>query len=180
MDLVALVIPAIVISLLHGLIPSHWAPFVILGRERGWSRSRTVFATFLGGLAHLSSTIMVGVAVGGLGYALSQRYEEAMHWVAPAILIAVGGWVIWRGHRCHHEHGGGEHAAADGGHDHDEKDATAESKKCTCGHERLSGQDIAALGALCVMMFFSPCLELEAYYPQVAVRGRWLGIAAVS
>ena len=35
------------------------------------------------------------------------------------------------------------------------------------------------MGGLVVMMFFSPCLELEAYYLPAAEHG-WLGILAVS
>jgi ABC-type nickel/cobalt efflux system permease component RcnA len=176
MDLITLLGGALLLSFLHGLIPSHWVPFVVLGRDRRWARGRIVFATLLGGVAHLSSTVMIGVMIGALGYALSQSYEATMRWVGPVILIGIGGWIFWRGHSCHHPHHAGEHSAG-GDHDHDHQPAA--NGTCTCGHDRFDGHDIAALGALCAMMFFSPCLELEFYY-LVAVRRGWLGIASVS
>ena len=32
------------IAALHAAIPTHWLPFVLIGRARGWSRRRTLAA----------------------------------------------------------------------------------------------------------------------------------------
>jgi len=176
MDLITLLGGAVLLSFLHGLIPSHWVPFVVLGRDRKWTRGRTVFATLLGGVAHLSSTVLIGVLIGALGYALTNWYEAVMRWLGPAILACIGGWIFLRGHRCHHHLHAGEEPA---GHDHDHDHQPTADATCTCGHDHFDGHDVAALGALCAMMFVSPCLELEFYYLAAARRG-WLGIASVS
>ncbi len=173
MDFLTLLGGAFLLSVLHGLIPNHWLPFVLLGRDRGWGPSRILTVTVFGGIAHISSTILVGILIAVAGLAFSQHYEEVMRWVGPAILMGVGLWVFWRGRRCHHGHHHGEpfshtdacHHEADGAHDHREK--------------RLDSRDMTAIGALVLMMFLSPCLELEFYYLSAVPLG-WKGIAGVS
>lgn len=168
---------AFLLSVWHGLIPNHWMPFLLLGRDRKWDTSRIVLITLLGGAAHLSSTVLIGVAIGFAGYALSRWYEEVLRWAAPVILASVGLWMLWRGHGCRHDHpdeqhGADNHTSPDHGHD---KNQTLYYH----GHYHFSARDLATIGTLCAMMFFSPCLELEAYYP-VAAHFGWAGIVAVS
>jgi len=189
-DLITLLGGALLLSFLHGLIPNHWIPFVLLGRDRGWRSGRMVFVTFLGGTAHLSSTILVGVAIGIAGLALSVRYEAVMRWAAPIILMAAGLWIMARGHGHHHAHQhddphAHDHAHGyDRGHDH-EAGAPAHAGDHAAGHAHphdnppATASDVTTVAALCAMMFLSPCLELEAYYA-IAYRNGWLGIASVS
>jgi ABC-type nickel/cobalt efflux system permease component RcnA len=174
-NLIGLLGGAFLLSCLHGLIPNHWVPFVILGRDRKWDTSRIVLVTLLGGVAHLSSTVLIGVAIGIAGYAISLRYEAILRWAAPAILAAAGLWILLRGHDRRH---GAEHAEADPSHDQGH-DKACESHHQDHTHFPLGTRDLVAIGTLCAMMFLSPCLELEAYYPVAAHRG-WLGIATVS
>jgi len=176
-NLVTLLGGAFLLSLLHGLIPNHWVPFVLLGRERKWETGRIVLVTLLGGAAHLSSTVLVGVAIGIAGYALSLWFETVLRWAAPVILAAVGLWVLWRGHGCHDEHRYGEEHPAEGLSHNQAHDQASHLRYH--GHYHFSVRDLRTIGTLCAMMFLSPCLELEAYYPVAAHRG-WLGIIAVS
>jgi hypothetical protein len=62
---------AIVISLLHGLIPSHWLPLVAIGRNRHWSRAHIMRFTLFAAIAHAGSTVLIGLLVAGLGKYLS-------------------------------------------------------------------------------------------------------------
>jgi len=175
-NLITLLGGAFLLSCLHGLIPNHWMPFVILGRDRKWDTGRIVFATFLGGTAHLASTVAIGVAIGLAGYALNLWYEAIIRWAAPVILISAGFWILWRGHRHAHRHGNGN------SHDDDHPYQECRDDKCQLHHHgryHFGARDLATIGALCAMLFFSPCLELEAYYVVAARRG-WLGIISVS
>ena len=159
---------AVLLSLFHGMIPSHWMPFVVMGRDRGWNVGRTVRVAFVGGVAHLTSTVMIGVAIGVAGYALSLRYEAIMRWGAPAILIAFGLWVLFRGHSHHH-------VGCEEVHAHSPEEAQPHHHH----HSHLDTRDVATIGALCAVMFLSPCIELEVFYTVAAHRG-WIGILSVS
>ena len=37
------------VAFLHAAIPTHWLPFVMVGRARGWSPARTLAAVALAG-----------------------------------------------------------------------------------------------------------------------------------
>ena len=79
------------ISLIHSLVPHHWFPFVVMGRKHGWKARKTLSVLALGALAHMVSTIAVGIAVGYLGQELDKRFE-IFHGVVPGlILVGFGG-----------------------------------------------------------------------------------------
>ena len=58
-----ILIGSLVLSLLHALIPSHWLPFVTIGKTEHWTESRTLIVTALAGLAHTISTTILGLIV---------------------------------------------------------------------------------------------------------------------
>ncbi len=148
---------SLLLSAIHALIPNHWIPLVAIGRSEGWSRSETLAFTGITGLAHVTSTILIGVVVGLLGHELSTRYSVVASVVAPAVLIGLG--VIYlvlevTGRRHHHSHF-----------------AAPERER------RVSRFSLVA--SLSAAMFFSPCIEIEAYYFTAGAIG-WPGIVAVS
>jgi len=148
---------SILLSAIHAVIPNHWLPLVAIGRSEGWSRSETLAFTAITGLAHVSSTILIGIVAGLLGHELSTRYSALASVVAPAVLIGLG--IIYLGleftGRSH------QHAHL----------ATSER-----GSRASRFSLVASLSAA---MFFSPCIEIEAYYFTAGALG-WSGIAAVS
>ncbi len=148
---------SLLLSAIHALIPNHWIPLVAIGRAEGWSRSETLAITGITGLAHVTSTILIGIVAGLLGYELSTRYASVTSVVAPLVLIGLG--VVYlildvAGRRRQHGHL-----------------ATPERGN------KVSRFSLVA--SLCVGMFFSPCIEIEAYYFTAGALG-WQGIAAVS
>lgn len=149
-----LIIGSFLLSLLHALIPNHWLPILAISRKEGWTRRETVGVTFLAGLAHASSTILIGVLLGLIGVTLSDHVTFFTSLVAPAILIALGVFFIWQHYRHHHFHL------------HKEIKVKNRSK----------GQIVLLLT---VAMFFSPCLEIEAYYPLAGAIG-WSAVAIIS
>lgn len=148
---------SLALSLLHAAIPSHWLPLVALARAEHWTGRRTAAITAAAGAAHTASTILIGAIVGLVGTRLAETYGPVLRHVAPAILVILGlAYVVAgiRGHQAHHHH--------------------------DLGVERRGGASTGALVAsLMVAMFFSPCLEIEAYYLNAALYG-WGAIAIVS
>lgn len=175
-ELSALIGGAFALSVLHALIPNHWLPFVILGRNEKWRASTTLLATFLGGSAHLASTVIIGVILGLVGLASFKAFEHLYTFVAASILVILGILLIVRhirgkdGHFHTHFSEVGEHS-----HGKSSGRRNADSTHIHANGKRA----IVSISALVVMMFFSPCLELEAYY-LVAARLGWVGIALVS
>ena len=170
---------ALLLSILHAAIPNHWLPFVILQREQGWSRARLLYVTGVAGFAHVTSTVLIGIVVGLAGTGLSAAFGTFFDWVGPAILVGLGLWLVCRRGGHHHDHSHhNEHARRDTADCHvPNEDRENHSHSEGHGGHGTRPENVVTLGGLVVMMFFSPCLELEAYYLPA---GRWLGILAVS
>lgn len=99
------------VSLLHALVPHHWLPFVIVGRQRGWNSRKTMSVLLLGALAHTLSTVAVGLAVSYLGHQLDQKLHS-IHGIFPGmILFAFGSGFFISGHR-HNRHALSDRIAA--------------------------------------------------------------------
>jgi len=155
MGLLQVLLGSFLLSAVHACIPNHWIPLVAIARAERWGRSEALLFTAIVGLAHASSTILIGILVGLLGYELSARHSAITSIAAPSLLIALGvGYLVWdlaARHRHRFEQAG-------------RGDKTS----------RLS-----LVASLSAAMFFSPCIELEAYYFSAGSLG-WSGILLVS
>ncbi len=152
----AILVGGFLLSVVHASIPNHWLPLVAISRSEKWQRGETIVATAITGTAHIISTIIIGFAVGLLGLKLAESYELVATLVAPVILILLGVILLIIGLRSGHHHH----------HDFQENIKKAKSKT-------------AIITTLAVAMFFSPCIELEAYYFSVGSHG-WVGIISLS
>lgn len=81
-------------ALLHAALPTHWLPFVLVGRGQGWSLSRTLRAAWLAGGAHVLLTIAVGMVLVGVGMSLHERFDGVLRWVSGGTLVALGLWYL--------------------------------------------------------------------------------------
>jgi len=154
-----IIIGAFLLSIVHASIPNHWLPLVALSKSEKWNEKFTMSITALAGFAHTLSTIIIGIIVGFVGYKLSGSYSFIVGFIAPSLLIILG--IIYlvlsiRSNKHHHHHSHSIHL------DDAKKKTTA-----------------AIIVALTISMFFSPCLEIEAYY-FVASSFGWRGIITVS
>ena len=129
---------SIILSVLHAMIPNHWLPIIAIGRKEKWPVSEVTEVTFISAIAHGLSTVILGFILGYLGAALSERIEYFTHFMAPAILILLGIFFIYRHH--HHKHF----------HINDDIKKKKSKKKI--------------IVALVLAMFLSPCMEIEAYF----------------
>jgi len=151
-------IGSLLLSTIHALIPNHWLPLIALGKTEKWTRSQTLWATVITGVAHTLSTIIIGIVVGLIGYKLSTKYSLISETIAPAILIGLGMIYIAFNFHSHHHH-----------------DLKAKMNDLDNSKSRWA----AILTSLSVAMFLTPCIEIEAYYFQAGTIG-WIGIIIVS
>ena len=155
--MVQIIFGSLLLSLLHACIPNHWIPLVAMGKAERWSRSQTLLITGMAGGAHASSTILIGILVGSLGYRLSAHPSMIASIIAPSVLIGLG--IIY--------------LALDVG------SVNQRHRHFEPAGQRKRASKLAMVASLCVAMFFSPCIEIEAYYLTAGFLG-WHGILTVS
>lgn len=145
------------VAFLHAAIPTHWLPFVMVGRTRGWSHRRTYGAVALAGGGHLVATTALGVAIARFGFSLDHHFEEAFHWTVAVVLVGLGGWLALRaphGRACRHCQGQPEKFVPD-------------------------VTDRAALWGLFLTLTLSPCELFLPVYLTAAPYG-WTGVIWLS
>ncbi|HMN50030.1 MAG TPA: hypothetical protein PKD67_12870 [Ignavibacteriaceae bacterium] len=153
-----IIVGAFLLSIVHASIPNHWIPLVALSKSEKWNEKLTMGITAITGFSHTLSTIIIGIIVGFFGYKLSGSYSFIVGVIAPGILILLGIIYLFlsiKDNRYHHHH-------------HDIHIDDVKKKTTT-----------AIILTLTISMFFSPCLEIEAYF-FVASKLGWEGIIAVS
>ena len=155
--MIQLIIGGLVLSTIHALIPNHWIPIVAISKSEKWSRREAIEITLIIGSAHTISSIMIGIVIGLIGYRLSETLSFITNIAAPLILVILGIIFVILNKRHHHH-------------------KTIDSKEITEGSKRSKFAIISTLG---IAMFFSPCLEVDAYYLTAGTLG-WMGIATLS
>lgn len=138
---------SLALSLLHAAIPNHWLPIVAIGKKAGWSAAKASRITLLAGSAHALSTVLIGLLVSVAGWQLSSWTSAFMELAGPVLLISLGAVFIWRHyyHQHFHLHG--------------------------VIREQLPEKQLIA--ALATAMFFSPCLEIGAFFLLAGTHGPW-------
>ncbi|MBD2651993.1 hypothetical protein H6G45_00505 [Synechocystis sp. FACHB-383] len=163
--LIQILFGTLALSFIHASIPSHWLPLVTIGKTVGWSRAETLWITAITGFVHITSTLLIGIAVGLLGYQLGDNYKIVTHLIAPIVLIGLG-----LGYLSHPLRQRFLSSSAQHDHDHVSVEAIAGSSD----HSKWG-----IVMTLSAAMFVSPCLEIGAFYLS-AGGGGWLGIVLVS
>ena len=151
-------IGSLLLGLVHPLVPNHWIPLIAISKAEKWTTRESVFATLITGFSHTISTIIIGIIVGFVGIKLSESYSYITRIAAPVVLLVIGLIYIGLDFRSKHHH-----------HHFEINKTRIKAKK----------SKTAVLISLCIGMFLSPCIEIEAYYFQAATKG-WLGILIVS
>jgi len=98
-ELVILIATAASVGLIHTLIgPDHYLPFIVLAKARNWSILRTSLITFLCGLGHVASSVILGFIGISLGLALAnlELTESYRGQIAAWLLTAFGlAYLVW-------------------------------------------------------------------------------------
>jgi len=108
------------VGVLHTLVPDHWAPIVVLGRQQGWSVSRTARAAAIAGFGHVTTTLLLGIVLWAVGASLAVRYAHLVSVAAALALLGFGVWIAFAGWRELHAHNGHTHTH-DLAHAHDHR-----------------------------------------------------------
>lgn len=145
------IVGSILLSFLHALIPNHWLPIVAAGRKEKWSISEVTTVTLIAGVAHVASTILIGIILGYLGQTLASHIQYFSHYIAPVLLILLGIFFIYQHHRHHHFH-------------------MNESNKTSSNKTKI-------ILTLILAMFLSPCLEIQPLFLIAGTNGIYLTIS---
>ncbi len=148
-----IIIGSLFISLLHAVIPNHWLPVLAIGKKQGWSLAETTRITFIAGIAHVISTIIIGILLGLIGGELTEHIEDFTRIIGSSILILIGLYFV-RQHYTHH-------------HFQLQKEKLEKKNKTS------------VILALVIAMFLSPCMEIEAYFLLAGTRG-WHVMAGIA
>jgi cadmium resistance protein CadD (predicted permease) len=142
------------VAFLHAALPTHWLPFVLVGRAHGWGAGKIMGVTGLAGLGHVLFTVLLGLALTTAGLAVQPHLGRLFPQVVGGLLVALGLFYLARQAFAHTHHA----------------DRTA----------KLGGRsDIMAITGLVAILTFSPC---EAFLPLYLanVGYGWSGFAGLS
>jgi len=180
-ELGTLLITAATLGFFHTLLgPDHYLPFIAIAWARKWSALKTAVITFLCGVGHIASSVVLGLVGVALGMAVNklELFESARSNVAAWLLIAFGiAYSAWglraafqkKSHSHHHVHLPGtvhEHHHDHGSahvHIHDED----ESKNVTPW-------------VLFIIFVFGPCEPLIPILMYPAAKNSMLGLWLVT
>ncbi len=172
--LAALLAAAATAGVYHTLIgPDHYLPFVALGKARGWSYTKTVFTAFVCGLAHVMSSVLIGLLGIAMGTALGvlEEFEgsraDIVKWMLLAFALAYMLYGIKRGlYPPVHRHSDGTvHSHADGGHSHVHGTTVSNA---------------ATFWVVFIIFAFGPCEILIPLVMYPASQFDWAGVVSVS
>jgi len=89
----AIAILAIYTGIAHTIMgPDHYLPFVALGKARSWSGKKTLIITAICGVAHVLSSVVIGLGGLALGKSLGllEAFEDSRADVAKWLLLGLG------------------------------------------------------------------------------------------
>jgi len=85
-----------VAAFLHAALPTHWLPFVLVGRAQRWSGGRTLLAVTAAGLAHIVTTALLGGLIVAAGLALDQWIQGLLPHLSAVLLFLFGAFYLTR------------------------------------------------------------------------------------
>ncbi len=171
---------AATLGFIHTVIgPDHYLPFIMMGQAQKWSRAKTMWITFLCGIGHVLSSVLLGFVGIALGVALHrlELIESVRGEFAAWALITFGLlYMIWgvrvalkdKAHEHHHAHDDGtEHT-----HHHTHVLSGAAHRR---SHHR-----VMTTWALFTVFVLGPCEPLIPLLMFPAAQESAFGIALVS
>ncbi len=111
-ELYLLSLSAASLGFIHTVLgPDHYLPFIVLSRARQWSTYKTMWITFISGIGHVGSSILIGMIGIALGISIN-RLEfiesfrgEIVAWMLFAFGLAYTIFGIYKYFRnSHHAH----------------------------------------------------------------------------
>jgi sulfite exporter TauE/SafE len=98
-ELYILAISAASIGFLHTILgPDHYIPFIVMSKAGKWSKTKTIWVTVLSGVAHVLSSVVLGIIGVAAGIALGslELIESTRGEIAAWLLMSFGLiYLIW-------------------------------------------------------------------------------------
>lgn len=142
----SLVAGTFLLALVHALIPNHWLPLVAVARAEHWKTRDINTITFIAATAHVLGTVALGLVLGLIGKELAEEYGHAIN-VALSVLLIIFGLIYYTVNLPHHHHS---------------------SQKDVAQYKRSKRKWVLIF---IVMMFLSPCLEVESLFLSAGAYG---------
>lgn len=166
----AVLLTAASLGFIHtALGPDHYVPFVALSKSRSWTRTRTATVTFLCGVGHVGSSVLIGTAGILLGASVSRLtwFEGLRGDTAGWLLLSFGlAYMLWgikkavKGEKHSHSHAHEETAP----HSHEHSHET--------GHAHVHGNTKSVTPwALFIIFVLGPCEPLIPVLMYPALKG---------
>jgi nickel/cobalt exporter len=178
-EMVVLSLTAASLGFFHTLFgPDHYLPFIMMSKARKWSLLKTSFITFLCGIGHILSSVVLGIAGLLLGIAVNKlvAIESMRGEIAAWLLISFGlVYFIWgikkaarnKPHTHQHIHENGSL------HEHDHSHISEH----THIHEKKTN---ITPWVLFTIFVFGPCEPLIPILMYPAANGSLAGVASVT
>ena len=135
-----------ILAFIHALIPNHWLPLVAVARAEQWKVRDVTTVTFISATAHVLGTVALGIVLGVIGKELKEEYGRAIN-VGASVLLIIFGLIYYTVNLPHHHHS---------------------SRKDVAQYKRSKKKWILIF---IVMMFLSPCLEVESLFLSAGAYG---------
>jgi len=81
-------------AFLHAALPTHWLPFVLVGRAQRWPLPKVLTAVAAAGLAHIATTAVVGGLIIAAGMALDQWVAGFLPHLSAVLLFLFGAFYL--------------------------------------------------------------------------------------
>lgn len=159
--------------------PDHYLPFIVLAKARQWSNIKTAVITFLCGLGHILSSVILGFVGIALGLAVFrlEAVESFRGELAGWFLLAFGfTYFIWGLHRAirskPHKHL----------HLHENGESHLHSHEHLTDHAHPHGSEVRSLTPwiLFTIFVFGPCEPLIPLVMYPAAKGNMMSVALVA
>ena len=85
-----------VTAFLHAALPTHWLPFVLVGRAQRWSLAQILGAVAAAGLAHIAVTALAGALIVAAGIALDNWVSGLLPHLSAGLLFLFGAFYLFR------------------------------------------------------------------------------------
>ncbi|RZJ04734.1 MAG: hypothetical protein EON89_06770 [Brevundimonas sp.] len=85
-----------VTAFLHAALPTHWLPFVLVGRAQRWTLPRMLGAVTAAGLAHIVTTAVAGGLIVAAGLAMDQWVSGLLPHLSAVLLFLFGAFYLSR------------------------------------------------------------------------------------
>ena len=92
-SLMLLLVTALSLGFLHTLLgPDHYLPFIVLSQAKSWSIRKTMIITFLCGIGHVLSSVILGIIGIAVGISVNKlvSIESFRGNIAAWLFIAFG------------------------------------------------------------------------------------------